>query len=87
MIPATVAQAKSINSAMESKNIKLGKYQHFKGSQYEVIGLAKHSETLEDLVVYRALYGDNDLWVRPLSMFMEEVEVAGEKISRFKYIR
>ena len=66
--------------------LKLGKYRHFKGNEYEVIGLAKHSETLEDLVIYRALYGKNDLWVRPLSMFIEEVEVAGQKIPRFKYI-
>ena len=66
--------------------IKLGKYQHYKGKEYEVIGIAKHSETLEELVVYRALYGDQDLWVRPLKMFLEEVEVNDKKIPRFKYI-
>lgn len=66
-------------------NLKLGKYRHYKGKEYEVIGIAKHSETLEDLVVYKTLY-DNEassLWVRPLKMFLEEVEVNGEKVPRF----
>ncbi len=66
--------------------IKLGKYEHYKGKQYEVIGVAKHSETLEELVVYRALYGENDLWVRPLKMFLENVEVEGKQIPRFRFI-
>ena len=67
--------------------IKLGKYQHYKGKQYEVIGIAKHSETLEKLVVYKALYqaeGEN-LWVRPLAMFTENIEFEGKIIARFKY--
>lgn len=66
--------------------VKLGKYRHFKGNEYEVIGIAKHSETLEDYVVYRALYGEYGLWVRPMSMFIEEVEKDGKKIKRFEYI-
>ncbi len=66
--------------------IKLGKYKHYKGDEYEVIGLAHHSETLEDLVVYRALYGDYDLWVRPLAMFLENVEINGVIMPRFKYL-
>lgn len=70
---------------MEEK-IKLGKYRHYKGNEYEVIGMAKHSETLDELVVYRALYGEGQIWVRPLVMFMEEVEVDGKKMSRFEYI-
>ncbi len=69
-------------------NLKLGKYRHYKGKEYEVLGVAKHSETLEDLVVYKALY-DNEtssLWVRPLKMFLEEVEVEGEKVPRFSLV-
>lgn len=69
---------------MENNTIKLGKYRHYKGKEYEVIGVARHSETLEEMVVYRALYGDHDLWVRPLKMFLEEVEVDGQKIPRFQ---
>jgi hypothetical protein len=70
-----------------SKTVKLGKYQHYKGNYYEVIGVAKHSETLEELVVYRALYGEGGLWVRPLVMFIEQVEVDGKNISRFEYLQ
>ncbi|MDE2144783.1 MAG: DUF1653 domain-containing protein [Patescibacteria group bacterium] len=66
--------------------IKPGKYRHYKGKEYEVIGVAKHSETLEEMVVYKALYGDLELWVRPLKMFIEEVEVDGKKMPRFSAI-
>lgn len=66
--------------------IKLGMYQHFKGNKYEVIGIAKHSETQENLVVYKALYGDSELWVRPLKMFLQEVAIDGKKVPRFKYL-
>lgn len=68
--------------------VKNGIYQHYKGNKYEVIGIAKHSETLEDLVVYRALYDNkvSQLWVRPLKMFTEMIEINGTEIERFKYI-
>lgn len=69
-------------------DFKLGVYEHYKGKRYRVIGVAKHSETLEDMIVYEALY-DNEmskLWVRPLLMFLEEVDVAGTRVPRFKYI-
>ena len=71
--------------------IKLGKNRHYKGNLYEVIGVAKHSETLEELVVYRALYdaekfGRNMLWVRPKKMFLEKVMVNGKKIPRFELV-
>lgn len=71
---------------MKNNTLKLGKYRHYKGNEYEVIGIAKHTETLEDLVVYRALYGEGGLWVRPLGMFLEDVSVEGEKMPRFLYI-
>lgn len=67
--------------------MKPGKYKHYKGKEYEVLGVAKHSETLEELVVYRALYDEGGLWVRPLEMFAEEVEVNGKKVPRFEYIK
>lgn len=66
--------------------IKLGKYKHYKGNVYEVIGIAKHSETQEEFVVYRALYGNNDLWIRPREIFEEEIETNGKKVKRFEYI-
>ncbi|ARS53143.1 DUF1653 domain-containing protein [Kushneria konosiri] len=65
----------------------LGVYRHYKGSDYEVLGVAHHSETEEPLVVYRALYGEFGLWVRPLSMFRENVEIDGEPVARFSLIR
>lgn len=67
--------------------IKIGTYEHYKGKRYEVIGIAKHSETLDELVVYRALYGTQQLWVRPAQMFLEKVELNGEKVPRFKFIK
>ena len=67
-------------------DIKLGKYKHFKGNEYLVIGIAKHSETLESMVVYQALYGEKGIWVRPASMWNEIVEKDGYKGPRFIYI-
>ena len=66
--------------------IKLGKWRHFKGGEYEVIGVAKHSETLEPMVVYRALYGDGGLWTRPLSMWNDTVERDGKTYKRFTHM-
>ena len=66
--------------------IKIGKYRHFKGNEYELIGTARHSETLEEMVVYRALYGEGGLWVRPAAMWMETVERDGVSHQRFIYI-
>ena len=66
--------------------VKPGRYRHYKGKDYQVIDLARHSETEEWLVVYRCLYGDHSLWVRPLSMFRETVELAGEQVPRFSRI-
>ena len=63
-----------------------GKYRHYKGNLYEVIGTARHSETLEEMVVYRALYGEGGLWVRPLGMFLESVEIGGKTVHRFEYV-
>jgi hypothetical protein len=67
-------------------NIKLGRYRHFKGNYYEVIGMVRHSETLEDMVLYRALYGEGGLWVRPAAMWNEIVERNGVKVKRFTYV-
>ena len=67
-------------------NVQKGIYKHFKGNKYEVIDIAKHSESEEYLVLYRPLYGDSDLWVRPLEMFIEEVELDGQKRPRFEFI-
>ncbi len=67
--------------------LKLGIYKHFKGNEYEVIGIAKNSDTLEEMVVYRALYGEKGLWVRSLKMFTEDIEKDGYKGPRFVWVR
>lgn len=67
-------------------DIRKGKYRHFKGNEYEVIDIAKHSETMEEMVVYKALYGEGDLWVRPASMWNETVERDGKVFKRFEFI-
>jgi hypothetical protein len=71
--------------------VRIGQYRHYKGRLYEVVGVARHSETLEELVVYRQLYDSErfpsgTLWVRPRAMFLEEVEVDGRRVPRFSYL-
>ena len=66
--------------------IKPGRYRHFKGNEYEVVGLAKDSETMEEVVVYRALYGEHGLWVRSAKMFAETIERDGRTMPRFQYL-
>ena len=65
------------------ERVQFGRYRHYKGNEYEVIGVARHSETQEVLVVYRALYGERDLWVRPRTMFLDDVLVDGKRQKRF----
>ena len=71
---------------MTMDEIKTGRYRHFKGNEYEVLDLAKHSETLEPMAVYRALYGERGVWVRPALMWNETVERDGKTYRRFTYI-
>ena len=66
--------------------LKLGQYQHYKGGKYEVIGIAKYSETNEELVIYCDIKDDQKIWARPLAMFLEEVEIEGKKMPRFEYL-
>jgi hypothetical protein len=66
--------------------LPLGRYRHYKGNDYEVIGVARHSETLEPVVVYRPLYNDSGLWVRPYAMFTGDVEIDGRRVRRFQHV-
>ncbi len=66
--------------------MQLGKYQHFKGNFYQVLHIAKHSETNEDMVVYQPLYGEQAIWVRPMTMFDETIEREGKEYKRFTYV-
>lgn len=72
------------------KTIKLGKYRHFKGGEYEVIGTAKHSESLDVMVIYKPLYpleeGELETWVRPIEMFFDTKELDGAEVSRFAFL-
>jgi hypothetical protein len=70
----------------QKSSIQTGRYRHYKGNEYTVIGTARHSETLEELVVYRQEYGDHGLWVRPRQMFLETVTVDGKEVPRFQYL-
>jgi hypothetical protein len=65
---------------------RTGRYRHYKGNEYELVGVARHSETHEPLVVYRPLYGEGALWVRPHAMFFEDVEIAGKRQPRFAFV-
>lgn len=67
-------------------NVRPGRYRHYKGNEYIVLGIARHSETEEELVVYRPDYGDRGLWVRPRAMFEEQVEVNGRLVPRFAFV-
>lgn len=67
--------------------IKKGIYRHYKGKEYELLYIANHSETLEKMVVYKALYGDGEIWVRPLSMWDEKVALDGKTVSRFTFVK
>jgi hypothetical protein len=71
---------------MTSPHPQPGRYRHYKGGEYEVLGVARHSETGEELVVYRSLYGAGGLWVRPRAMFGETVIVDGQPVPRFRYL-
>ncbi|MGQ0650854.1 MAG: DUF1653 domain-containing protein [Betaproteobacteria bacterium] len=76
-----------MNADTESRNVmKTGRYRHYKGKEYEVLAVAKHTESGEYVVVYRALYGDYALWVRPREMFLGTVQVHGQEVPRFEYI-
>lgn len=66
--------------------LRPGRYRHFKGNEYTVLGVAHDSETMTPVVVYRALYGERGLWVRPLAMFTEEIERDGGRVQRFAYV-
>lgn len=70
----------------EERGVLPGKYRHYKGKDYQLMGMATHSETLEPMVVYRALYGEYGLWVRPAAMWNELVEVDGKMVPRFQYV-
>ncbi|MBU4569914.1 MAG: DUF1653 domain-containing protein [Desulfomicrobium sp.] len=76
----------SVFSDNKNAALRPGRYRHFKGGEYEVLGVARHSEGLEDMVVYRPLYNDTGLWVRPLSMFTEQVECNGKTEPRFTFL-
>lgn len=71
----------------EAQSLRLGVYEHYKGNRYKVIHVAFHHETVEELVVYQALYGNQSWFVRPLTMFLEQVEVNGEMKPRFRYVK
>jgi len=75
------------NNDGRPNTVRQGRYRHYKGNDYIVLGIARHSETEEQLVVYRQDYGDHELWVRPKQMFLETVEIDGEQVARFQFVQ
>ncbi len=75
-----------MNLETQHPEVPVGRYRHYKGNEYTVLGVARHSETLEELVVYRPEYGERGLWVRPKGMFLESVTVDGETVPRFRFL-
>lgn len=84
--PSCSASIRRMPTLPELPELALGRYRHYKGNDYEVIAVARHSETLEAVVVYRALHGDGGLWVRPYAMFTENVLVDGRPVPRFAHV-
>lgn len=78
-------RTREVRSA-DMEEIKKGRYRHFKGGEYEVLFVAKHSETMEDMVIYRALYGEGGIWARPAAMWNEKIMRDGKETKRFTYI-
>jgi hypothetical protein len=76
-----------IKLSKKAGSVKHGFYEHYKKLKYKVLGVAIHSETLEEMVIYKAMYGDKLTWVRPLKMFLEKIELDGKKVPRFKFIK
>lgn len=85
-LPSNAEDAGGTQASSDQGTLNVGRYRHFKGNEYEVIGVARDSETLKVMVVYRALYGERGLWVRPLDMFTEIIERDGKRIPRFRYV-
>jgi len=77
----------AIQRRQNMTTVQPGRYRHYKGNEYTVLGVARHSETLDELVVYRQEYGDHGLWVRPAAMFTETVVVDGKTVPRFAFLR
>jgi hypothetical protein len=72
--------------SLQAKSLARGIYKHYSGKTYQVLGIGRHSETLEEYVIYKALYDDGDLWIRPLSLFCECVEIDGKDVPRFSLV-
>jgi hypothetical protein len=86
MITHGLRKAAVIRRSGRSVTLKIGSYRHYKGNTYIVLGIAKHSETLEQMVVYQQDYGERGLWVRPQDMFLETVDVDGQRTPRFQFM-
>jgi len=87
MAPSQENSRGAIQRRQNMTTVKPGRYRHYKGNEYTVLGVARHSETLDELVVYRQEYGDHGLWVRPAAMFSEAVVVDGKTVPRFAFLR
>lgn len=81
-----MASKDDLQFSQQAKDLRSGIYEHYNGHRYQVLGPAFHSETLEEMVVYKELYGEGRLWARPLGMFLEEVEIDGKTRPRFEYL-